>query len=468
MKLLLIRPRPEKETIGLQHLMIVEPLELEILGACKRKHDSVAIIDMIIEKKSIEYFLKIHKPDVLCVTGYITNVGTIKAICETAKLFDGQIKTIVGGVHCEVCPDDFNHPAIDYRVVRNAVTVFPKILDHIEYGSDIPAGVFKYEEAINDKELPILDFNYSFPDRSLTAKYRHKYFYIFHDRVALIKATFGCPFKCNFCFCRKITEEKYWQRDLENVIEELESINEKEIYIVDDDFLADKQYVEDFLTQIEIRNIKKHYLIYGRADFIVKNPEMMARFRNNGLRTVIVGFESFFEEELKSFGKNIDVKTNYEAMRVLNELNIDCYATVILSPEWGKKEFRNLENTLKKLKIHYVNLQPLTPLPGTDFMVPESKLIISHNDYAKWDLAHVTISPSKMSTAEFYKELLSLYAKIIFQWWVLKKYLSTIPLKMLLRILIGSSRVHRQYQKKIKEASQYHSASTKEELACQR
>ena len=160
MKLLLIRPRPEKETIGLQHVMIVEPLELEILGACKRKQDSVTIVDMIIEKKSIEYFLKIHKHDVLCVTGYITNVGTIKAICETAKRFDGKIKTVVGGVHCEVCPDDFNHPAIDYRVVRNAVTVFPKILDHIEYGSDIPAGVFKYGETLNDKELPVIDFKY--------------------------------------------------------------------------------------------------------------------------------------------------------------------------------------------------------------------------------------------------------------------------------------------------------------------
>ena len=468
MKLLLIRPRPEKETIGLQHVMIVEPLELEILGACKRKQDSVTIVDMIIEKKPIEYFLDLYEPDVLCVTGYITNVGTIKSICKTAKHFDERIKTIVGGVHCEVCPDDFNHPAIDYRVVRNAVTVFAKVLDHIEYGSEIPDGIFRYGETSYSKKLPAIDFKYIFPDRSLTSGYRSKYFYIFHDKVALLKATFGCPFKCNFCFCRKITEEKYWQRELGNVIEELESINEKEIYIVDDDFLADKNYVEDFLTQLETRSIKKHYLIYGRADFIAKNPELMARFRNNGLRTVIVGFESFFDEELESFGKNIDVNTNLRAMQVINELHIDCYATVILSPDWGKEEFRKLEITLKKLKIHYVNLQPLTPLPGTDFNVPECKLLISYNDYAKWDLAHVTISPSKMNVVEFYKELLSLYAKILFQWWVIKKYLSTVPLKMLIKILIGSSRVRRQYQMKIREASQFSSASKKEELACQR
>ncbi|MDF2949046.1 MAG: Fe-S oxidoreductase, partial [Sedimentibacter sp.] len=31
MKILLIRPKPNKETIGLQHVMICEPLEFEYL-----------------------------------------------------------------------------------------------------------------------------------------------------------------------------------------------------------------------------------------------------------------------------------------------------------------------------------------------------------------------------------------------------------------------------------------------------
>jgi radical SAM superfamily enzyme YgiQ (UPF0313 family) len=468
MKLLLIRPRPEKDTIGLQHVMIVEPLELEILGATIRKNDSAVIVDMIIEKGTIEHFLSVHKPDVLCITGYITNVGTIKKMCEAAKIFNRQIITVVGGVHCEVCPDDFNYPAIDYRVVRNAVTVFPKILDHIEYGNELPAGVLKSGQNLGKENLPLIDFNYVHPNRSLTSKYRDQYFYIFHDKVALIKATFGCPFKCNFCFCRKITEEQYWQRDIKDVIRELKTINEEEIYIVDDDFLADRKYVEDFLNQLKKRNIKKKYLIYGRADFIVNNPELIARFRDNGLKTVIVGFESFFEEELELFAKNIDVDTNYKAMEILNKLEVDCYATVILSPDWDKEQFRALEIILKKLKIHYVNLQPLTPLPGTDFTVSKDKLLIEPDDYAKWDLAHISISPSKLSVAEYYKELLRLYGKVLFQSWVLKKYLLNISVKMLIKIIMGSWRVRRQYQMKIKEASGYHPDLRKEKLICQR
>jgi radical SAM superfamily enzyme YgiQ (UPF0313 family) len=468
MKLLLIRPRPEKDTIGLQHVMIVEPLELEILGACKRKQDTAVIVDMIIEKRKIEHYLSVHKPDVLCITGYITNVGTIKNICDAAKNYNQKIITVVGGVHCEVCPDDFIHPSIDFRVVRNAITVFYKILDHIEYGEKLPAGVLTSGQYVSEIELPSIDFSYVYPDRNLTAKYREQYFYIFHDKVALMKATFGCPFNCNFCFCRKITEEQYWQRDIDDVIRELEGIKEEEIYIVDDDFLADRKYIEDFINQLEKRNIRKKYLIYGRADFIAKNPELIARFRDNGLGTVIVGFESFFKEELKSFDKSIDVDTNFKAMEILNELGVDCYATVILSPDWGREQFRSLETILKKLRIHYVNLQPLTPLPGTDFKVSKVKLLIDPDDYPKWDLAHISIAPSKLSVAEYYKELLRLYGKVLFQSWVLKKYLLNNPVRMLIKIMIGSWRVQRQYQIKIKEASRHQPDFPKEELLCQR
>ena len=110
-------------------------------------------------------------------------------------------------------------------------------------------------------------------------------------------------------------------------------------------------------------NLDKNYLIYGRADFIAENPDIIKRFSSIGLKTVIVGFESFFDHELEQYNKGIDTKTNEEAMRVLNLYNIDCYATIIVSPEWGKKEFEFCKEKIRNLGIHYVNLQPFTPLP---------------------------------------------------------------------------------------------------------
>jgi len=57
MKVLLIRPRPHRETIGLQHVMICEPLELEYLSSNVpdkiRDLVDIKIIDLIVEKKKM-------------------------------------------------------------------------------------------------------------------------------------------------------------------------------------------------------------------------------------------------------------------------------------------------------------------------------------------------------------------------------------------------------------------------------
>ncbi|MCU0371238.1 MAG: cobalamin B12-binding domain-containing protein [Bacteroidales bacterium] len=85
MKVAFIRPKPSPRTIGLQHLMIVEPLELEILAATLSSEHQVVIIDMILEMESTGHFIEELKPDVLCMTGYITHIPVIIESCRTAR-----------------------------------------------------------------------------------------------------------------------------------------------------------------------------------------------------------------------------------------------------------------------------------------------------------------------------------------------------------------------------------------------
>ncbi|MBN2722456.1 MAG: cobalamin-dependent protein [Deltaproteobacteria bacterium] len=449
MKILMFRPSPPKETIGLQHVMVVEPLELEVLGATVEKDDEVQIIDFILEKRSPEYFIRKFAPDMLCVTGYITNVLQMKEYCTIAKSINPSIVTVAGGVHLEVNPADLDDISIDFRVVRNAVTAFPALIRHIKYNESLPPGVFRPREAVEN--LPEFDFSFPHPDRTLVSRYRKHYFYIFHDKVALLKTAFGCPYSCNFCFCRIITSDNFAQRPIEDVLDELETIEEKEIYIVDDDFLVSPSRLEQFMDGLLARNIKKSFLIYGRSDFIVAHVELISRFKELGLRTVIVGFESFDPDELEKYNKMTDPLTNEKAMQILNSLGIDCYATVILPPEWGHKDFDRLVEKLIELDVKYVNLQPLTPIPGTGYQVDKNKLLIHPGDYPKWDLAHVAITPEKMSVAEYYQCIIKAYERILFRPSVIKNHLRYSP-KMLYKMLKGSWAVHKQYKKKYKEA----------------
>jgi radical SAM superfamily enzyme YgiQ (UPF0313 family) len=455
MKILLARPEANPEIIGLQHLMVVEPLELEILSALKRPGDTAALADMLLEKKPFDHFLKQHRPDLLGITGYITNVKTMLDYCRRAKKLLPGIRTVVGGVHCEVCPEDFDSEWVDFRVVRNAAIVFPQLLDHLEGKGPLPPGVLSHGQALDSVQLPPLDFSVPFPDRSLSAKYRQKYFYIFQDKVALIKTSFGCPFTCSFCFCREITQGAYHPRPLEEVLDELASIREKEIYIVDDDFLIDRKRLLAFIGGVRKRGIRKRYLVYGRADFIARHPEIMRELWEVGLRTVIVGFESFSEEELAKYHKKTHVETNREAMRILKETGIECFATIILSPDWSEADFDRMVKEVRGLGIHFVNLQPLTPLPKTGFSVPEDQLLIRKEDFEKWDLAHLSIRPTRMSPAAYYRQIVKAYRAILFQPSVMWKHMRRQSPKMLWKMWQGASRVGRQYRQKIKEASNH-------------
>jgi radical SAM superfamily enzyme YgiQ (UPF0313 family) len=452
-KVLLVRPAPPGETIGLQHLMVVEPLELEVLAAQLRPPDSAALWDGILDEEPLEAALRRERPDVLAVTGYITHVGVMKDACRLARRIDPRVRTVAGGVHCEVCPEDLDDPAVDLRVVRNAATSFGALVEHLRGAGPLPPGVLRAGERASEVELPPLDFRFPRPDRSLTARHRDRYFYVFHDRVALLKTAFGCPYRCAFCFCREITGGRYHPRPLDEVLAELGEIREREIYVVDDDFLVDPERVGAFADASLRRGLDKRYLVYGRADFVVRHPEVVRRFRDAGLDTVIVGFESFSDEDLARYHKGIDAETNRRAMRVLSEAGVDCYATVIVPPHWGREDFRRCGDELVALGVRYVNLQPLTPLPGTGFAASPGELLLDRADHARWDLAHVALRPTRLSVPDFYRAVLALYDRVLFRPGVLAGHVRRHRLAHLWRMALGAVRVRRQYGDRIREAA---------------
>lgn len=454
MKILFVRPQPSPDTIGLQHIMIVEPLELEVLAALTDADDECMIADMILEKQSIETIIKNFQPQVFCITGYITHISIMKEYCRLAKSIVPDVSTIAGGVHIEKFPEDADDPVIDFRVVRNATRSFPALLQHLKNNAPFPNAVLRTGEMQQSNLLPAYDFYFPFPKRELTAKYRSRYFYVFHEKVALMKTSFGCPYTCKFCFCRKITDDHYYARPIDDVIEELKQIKEKEVYIVDDDFLLSATRLEEFIQKVKQENIRKRYLVYGRADFIADHPSLIKQLQKIGLRTVIVGIESFNDQELLSFEKRTSSSINEKALQVLNNCKVDCYAAVITSPEWSHEHFEAAGKKLLAMGVKFVNLQPLTPLKGTGIQVADEDLIVRKDDFPKWDLAHVIIRPVNMNVSSYYNHLLKLYERIMFHPANLFSHLIHYPLHMQWKLAKGIYRVHKQYKERVKNTKE--------------
>lgn len=450
MKVLLIRPNPPKETIGLQHVMICEPLELEYLVSNVPKYikDKVElkIYDLILEKKSYKKILIEEKPDLIVFTGYITHVGIIKKMAKFAREIIPATKVGVGGVHAEVVPEDFNSPFIDFIYDKNSIDAFNETLVGLLVDRDI--------EEIKDNIMTLKPkdsaYLYNHPDRGAVDKYRKDYYYMFHNPCALIKTSYGCPYNCSFCFCKEITDGNYTARNLNDVFVELENISEEEIYIVDDDFLYDAGRIREFIDGLKIRDINKKFLVYGRADFIVENEELIKEFKEVGLQAVIVGIESVRSLDLENYNKGTTKEINENCINILKSLEIELYATLIIPLDFTKADFKELTKWLKGLDVRFVNLQPLTPLPGTDIFeeyIPH--LIVDREDYAKWDMAHVVLKPEHMTIKAYYTQLLLSYYKVIMRPKHINSLMKKYGFKENFKMFMGSSHVSWQYILKI-------------------
>lgn len=414
MKILLVRPKPHQDTVGLQHIMVCEPLELEYLAAAVKGEHQVELVDMILEKKPLSYFVKRFQPQVVAITAYISHVNVVKQYACTVKAMDSSIKVVVGGVHAEVVPEDFFNEHIDYVVNGNGISAFSGLLQQLATGAERPfTGLIRRGEAAgpcSNSQVPKV-----LPDRNITAKYRNRYYYMFHNPCASLKTSFGCPFSCNFCFCREITRGKYFTRDLDDIISEIKQIKEPEIYIVDDNFLVNPDRVGAFCRLLEQNGINKRFLIYGRADFIAANEEVIASFAKVGLRAVIVGVESPHPEELNRYNKGSSVELNEKAVEILSRHGVECYATLIMGLDWEKRHFDTLYTWLKQNKLCFINLQPLTPLPGTNlYNEYKDRLIIPRERYELWDLANLVVAPGRLPVRGYYLNILKVYFKITF------------------------------------------------------
>ena len=422
MRILLVRPRPHRETIGLQSLMVCEPLELMLLSAVlKANGHQVTLLDKILDALPLRRAVARLKPDLVCLTGYISHIGVIKDYAKTIKQADSGIKVAVGGVHAAVCPEDFAHPAIDL-VCRTADQLY-------DY-------------------LGCLDKTERLPDRNIAARYADRYYYLFQDKCALIKTSFGCPYNCSFCFCKEVTP--YRARPVDDVVEELLTIPQKEVYIVDDDFLFNRNRLLEFYQKVRQQGIRKNYLAYGRADFIADNRDIVVLLREIGLTAVIVGIEAAGQNELDAWGKRLSVDHNVRAVRVLRELGIECYATVILGPDWKTQDFNRLFRFIQENRLVFVNLQPFTPMPGTSYFEQyRDRLLVPYSQPEKWDMAHLVVRPGGMSVRSYYWHILSLYCKITLHprsfCYIVRRY----GLGATLKLSVGAARITGQYLQKI-------------------
>lgn len=410
MKILLIKPPLNPHLISPKRY---EPLGLEYIAAAVAEYD-VDIFDMRIEKNLLKK-LRTFKPDVVGVTAYTCDVNSAKRVLEEVKSYNHKIKTVIGGHHATFIPQDFAEPFVNTIFIGYADKTFKEYIDILVNGGDMKSvnnvgfvedgGIFFTEQRHVKMDLDSLPM----PARHLTQKYR--YHNTLREKVALVMTSRGCPFRCTFCACWKLMDGKYVTRSVDSLIDELKSLP-RSVGIVcmsDDNTIQDIKRAWKLSQMIKEHKIKKKFVMYARADTIVKHPDLLKSLKEAGFGSLTVGFESYKDDRLKALNKKTSAEINNEAIRTLKKLGINVHSQFIVDPGFSAADFDELFQYVYDKCLGHPIFPILTPLPGTElYKETVQQLVIKDYDY--YDFAH-SVLPTKLNRKEFYKQVVRLYTR---------------------------------------------------------
>ena len=416
MKVLLARPAAPNK-LSFTGVLDNEPIELEYLHTVlmENGYDDY-IFDGMVEQLSYEAVIKRENPDIVAITGYISQEKQMKKFALAAKAFNPNIITIVGGVHAQLNYERLYCPQVDYIARSECMNSFIALVRYIETGkgeiSKVNGVCYKDKESYIVNELSPIDINtLPIPDRSHFYKYKSKFRYLDMAPVATVKTSFSCPYDCNFCYCTLLSGGKYNTRDLELVIKEIEGIDCENIQIVDDDFLVDENRIVKFVEMIKERNIKKTFICYARADFVANHAEIIKMLVDIGFKYFLVGLEAVSDSALISYNKKTTDEINRRCVENINKAHGHCVGLFIVGIDAVKKDFDDLINWVEDTGIKYVTVSIFTPIPGTKLYEDNKHLIISKNT-EEWDFLHLIMKPTKMSKFRYYREYYKMFIKL--------------------------------------------------------
>jgi len=263
-------------------------------------------------------------------------------------------------------------PAIDF-VARNEFDFTIK-----DVADGIPLSEIKgisYRDAagaiVHNPDRPVIEDMDQLPfvspiyKRDLTIE---KYFggYLKHPYVSFYTGR-GCKSRCTFCLWpQTVGGHNYRTRSIGHVIEEVKYVMRempqvKEIFF-DDDTLTDNAPRVEALA-VELGKLGVTWSCNAKANVPFKTLKVM---KDNGLRLLLVGYESGNQQILHNIKKGLRVDVARQFTKDCHALGIVIHGTFILGlPGETEETIEETINYAKEINPHTIQVSLAAPYPGT-------------------------------------------------------------------------------------------------------
>jgi len=346
-----------------------------------------------------------YDPDLVGITIHATAAHTTSLrIASMIKERRPDTVLVAGGHHATFLPYEMIRGGFDIAVLGEGDDSIIEIGERVKEGrgfGDVAGVVYRNERGapVRTKPRPLIRDLDRLPIPAYHLVDKHSYtFKVFGDRdtVACVETSRGCPYACDFCSVTPTWGNKWRNKSNRRIIEELDIVQQLGydwIFFTDDIFLvypnvAQRMRLFDLMIE---RGYNFKWIAQMRADVTAKNPTLIRRAAEAGLRVGFLGIESGSPEILRKMHKGLFTPLSVKAVRTLSENGVVVLLGMMLGAPY--ESFHDMLTTIRfawKLAdagADAVQFSLYTPLPGTrifDDALRNNKLFTL--DWDRYDL----------------------------------------------------------------------------------
>ncbi|MBM4312406.1 MAG: radical SAM protein [Deltaproteobacteria bacterium] len=421
MRVLLVYPNANTKVIPWGDAgAIAEPIALEYLGAVAvGEGHEVRLLDLRLHHDLLDETLDSFQPDLVAVTGYSMHVLRCLEVCRVAKERVPSCRTIAGGHHATLEPVDFFAPEVDYVVVGEGSRPFRAVLRELADQTPPAAipGTYTRVEGTFRSGGPPLPFDFDAipcPDRTLARDDRKDYYIDWMRPIGMVRTSIGCPYRCSFCSLWRIMGGRYVTRRGDSVVAELRTIPERYIFLMDDEPFIQAERMLRLADEIERAGIDKEYFAYCRVDSMLRQGDVMQRWRQIGMKRLLLGVETIFDEESIGYRKRQKREQVLRGLEAAARMDIQLMCNFIVHPDYSDREFDELTRFIEENRVEHPSFTVWTPLPGTQYD-DASILVRQPNGRPHWDyfdLQH-PVTGTRLPKEAFITRYFNLYMRFL-------------------------------------------------------
>ncbi len=361
-----------------------------------------------------------ENPDLIMIGAFTPSINAAVEVLKTAKDVNPNMITCLGGIHATFhC--------------RELLEDLPGVIDYVVRGEGEQTAL-ELAQAVSDGVTPdhvrglawladgsvvmtpergfASDMDSLIPAWDLLDWDLYKY-NVTGRKLALVGLSRGCLHSCSFCSQHLFWQGTYRTRTPEDFVTELEMLHRNYgvgMFMMADEFATcEREVWERVLDLLISKGLDIHISLETRADAVVRDSDILNKYRKAGVIHIYVGVETVHQKILDVFGKELTVDISRRAIDLLNRHDIVTECSFIIgNPDDTEEDIEKTLHTALDFAPDLAHFLLLTPWPYTEIYDQVREYIVE-NDYSKYHFVHPVIKPARLEIPRLWSALINCF-----------------------------------------------------------